>query len=171
VLKEEEMFKINRLNKIDLVLVSLCIILAAGWFIAHRDFAAPSHRELVFSSTETVVKSVPQTKSAVIEVAAPLPVPQTAVLPIIPPKVVSSILPQYPASVLEEGIEGVTILQVYVEPSGRASDISVAQTSGNTLLDQAAREAVKTWVFQAASQGGGAIASCLQVPIRFNLRE
>ncbi|MCX5750211.1 MAG: energy transducer TonB [Candidatus Saganbacteria bacterium] len=165
------MSHVSKLNKIDLVVISLCFILAAVFFVTHRDFTAQNHKTLVFSSTETVVKAVPQARSTVLEIAAPLPAPQIVALPIIPPKIVFSILPEYPASALESGIQGVTTLQVYVEPSGRVADVNVSQSSGSTLLDQVAKTSVKTWIFQAASQGGAAIASCLQIPVRFSLKD
>ncbi len=63
------------------------------------------------------------------------------------------------------------MLKVLVGPDGVPQDIQVEKSSGSRLLDQAAIEAVKTWVFNPGSKGGKPAAGYALVPIDFNLSE
>ena len=101
-------------------------------------------------------------------VAQPLPQPKAAApLPIVPPKISYGILPQYPASALQEGLEGTAILSIYIGSSGKAENIEVRSSSGASELDKAAVSAVSQWEFNPATQGGTAISSWFEVPVRF----
>ena len=61
------------------------------------------------------------------------------------------------------------IVSVEVGADGRAEDVTVAQSSGHLMLDAAAVEAVRRWRFAPAELGGMAIASRVEVPVRFSL--
>jgi len=56
-----------------------------------------------------------------------------------------------------------------VDAKGVAGAINIARSSGAADLDQAAIEAVRRWRFHPARQGGVAVASRVQVPVRFQL--
>jgi periplasmic protein TonB len=60
-------------------------------------------------------------------------------------------------------------LKVKVSPQGRALQVEVHQSSGVVRLDEAARQAVATWRFQPARQGGEAVEASVLVPITFDL--
>lgn len=77
--------------------------------------------------------------------------------------------PEYPRRAQEAGIEGTVIVRVRVSANGSASEVSVQQSSGNTLLDAAALKAVRGWAFVPAARNGQNIDSIVQVPVHFKL--
>lgn len=78
--------------------------------------------------------------------------------------------PNYPRIAKREHWEGTTLLRVLVEPSGKPGTTKVAKSSGHDLLDDAATEAVMSWTFVPATQGGKAVAGFVMVPIIFRLQ-
>lgn len=77
--------------------------------------------------------------------------------------------PVYPAMSKRLEESGKTILRVYVEPSGRPSQIQIKASSGSPRLDQAAQDAVRRWKFVPARRGDEAVGAWVLVPIDFNL--
>ncbi len=78
--------------------------------------------------------------------------------------------PAYPALSRRMGEEGKVLLRVFVEPTGRPSQVEIKAGSGSSRLDQAAQEAVWRWKFVSARRGEEAIGAWVLVPIVFNLR-
>ena len=78
--------------------------------------------------------------------------------------------PAYPALSRRMGEEGKVVLRVFVEPTGRPSQIEIKTGSGSSRLDQAAQEAVWRWKFVSARRGDEVIGAWVLVPIVFNLR-
>ena len=71
----------------------------------------------------------------------------------------------------QRGITGTVLLQVLVGIDGRPLEVTVAQSSGNRELDEAARaQVLKRWSFQPASKNGQAVQAIGMVPIEFALR-
>ena len=77
--------------------------------------------------------------------------------------------PQYPAESRKLREEGVVLLKVAVTESGRAGDVQLQRSSGYARLDQAALRAVRRWEFKPARVGLTAVASAVEVPVRFGL--
>ena len=80
------------------------------------------------------------------------------------------VLPVYPASALEKNLSGTVLLAVYVGMNGQPEKIETRSTSGIAELDEAARTAVAQWKFAPATQGGMALISWFEVPVRFAIR-
>jgi protein TonB len=78
--------------------------------------------------------------------------------------------PAYPPIARKLGLEGLVLLRVDVTATGAPEKIVVAQTSGASLLDEAAMKAVQGWTFVPARRGDTAIAHPVEVPIRFQLK-
>jgi periplasmic protein TonB len=78
--------------------------------------------------------------------------------------------PEYPRAAREAGWEGTVILQVLVLPDGSAGNITLHQTSGHSILDEAALSAVKNWRFIPAMDGNFPMQSAVHLPIRFDLK-
>ena len=79
--------------------------------------------------------------------------------------------PDYPRMALRRGITGTVLLQVLVGIDGRPLDVTVAKSSGNRELDEAARaQVLKRWSFQPATKNGQAVQAIGMVPIEFALR-
>jgi protein TonB len=103
--------------------------------------------------------------------AETMPTPKTAgPLPIVPPTIAFKVLPIYPSSALEKGLEGITVLSAYVGLDGRPGKIETKISSGVTALDEAAVNAVAQWKFNAANQGGSVLASWFEIPVRFAIK-
>jgi protein TonB len=78
--------------------------------------------------------------------------------------------PAYPALSRRIGEEGTVVLRVFVETTGRPSQIEVKSASGSPRLDQAAQDAVWRWKFVSARRGMDAVGAWVLVPIVFSLR-
>ncbi len=87
-----------------------------------------------------------------------------------PPVYASNPAPGYPALARRKGWEGNVLLLVDVSARGRVSRVSVLQSSGYELLDQAASQAVYRWRFQPASLDNRTIPGKVKVPIHFSLK-
>jgi protein TonB len=79
--------------------------------------------------------------------------------------------PDYPAVARRLRLEGTVLLRVLVGAGGAPEEVRLAATSGATVLDDAAIEAVRRWRFVAAQRGAEAIAHWTEVPVRFRLAE
>lgn len=87
------------------------------------------------------------------------------------PRYQSNPPPDYPRSSRRRREEGVALLRVAVGADGRASDVLLARSSGHPALDQAAAQAVRSWIFDPARIAGRAVASQALVPVRFSMTE
>jgi protein TonB len=79
--------------------------------------------------------------------------------------------PAYPPEARRRKQEGLVILRVFISGEGLPQRVEMAQSSGYGLLDAAALEAVRQWRFTPARLGNLAMASQIEVPIRFKLLE
>jgi len=77
--------------------------------------------------------------------------------------------PIYPDAAARRGEQGMVILLIQVTPEGLPDVVDVAQSSGFTLLDRAARDAVATWRFVPAVRDGQPIPSSMALRIQFQL--
>ncbi|HSI13099.1 MAG TPA: energy transducer TonB [Chthoniobacter sp.] len=86
----------------------------------------------------------------------------------IPPQFLTRYKPPYPEQARAQRLEGVVLLRVSVDTSGRVTDANIHQGSGHAILDRAALEAVRTWRFTPARQGDRVISATVELPIRFH---
>lgn len=77
--------------------------------------------------------------------------------------------PAYPLKARENNWEGVSVLKVQVQANGQIGEITVLQSSGYPLLDQAAVKAVKQWRYRPALKNGIAVAWQVRVKIKYVL--
>lgn len=77
--------------------------------------------------------------------------------------------PRYPTAALRSGTEGTVMLRIAVDANGMPTDIDYAQRSGDRDLDRAALQAAQDWRFRPARRDGHAVASTVNVPVRFTL--
>jgi len=87
------------------------------------------------------------------------------------PRYRSNPYPPYPYQARFRGHEGLVLLTVDVREDGRVSGIKLKRSSGYTSLDQSALTTVRSWIFEPARRQGVAIASVVDVPIRFSLND
>lgn len=80
-------------------------------------------------------------------------------------------IPRYPETARENGWEGVVMLSVSVGASGEALSVGISKSSGHSLLDAAAVDAVRRWRFAPARRAGVPVPGTATVPIRFRLED
>ena len=78
--------------------------------------------------------------------------------------------PEYPLLARRRQLEGTVVLEALVGPAGRVRELSVKESSGHQLLDEAALRAVKNWRFAPGRQGTTPVAMPVLVPVRFHLQ-
>jgi protein TonB len=180
-----KMFKTNEVVFKDIaVYLALSVALAAG-IVMFRPHQIVSSSAPVFTGGEVTVHkavaaapaaslakpaAVSLVKAATLVSVVPAPQPKVVPLPIIPPTIASSVLPAYPAKALADGREGLVLLSVYVGLTGRPEKIETETSSGYPELDAAAAQAVSQWKFLPALQGGAALASWFEIPVRFLIK-
>jgi protein TonB len=129
----------------------------------------------------------PMPNAITIEVPPPRPLPlfaqpvveaAKAAPPVVPPPVapprfdaayLKNPSPHYPSAARRRGEQGRVYLRVYVSSEGSALRVEVRTSSGSTLLDQAAKDAVERWRFVPAKQGDQSVEAWVVVPIVFTL--
>lgn len=153
------------------VFVLAALALSAGYFVA-RPHSYSRASAPVFIGDEVMVQRVAPARTMAVETAtAPLPVPPMAApLPIVPPSISYKVLPVYPASALAKGLEGAVLLSVYVGLNGQPEKVETKVSSGMKEFDASAVKAVSEWKFTPAAQGGAAMASWYEVPVRFEVK-
>lgn len=132
-----------------------------------RQQPAPQQQVL---AAETPAPSAANEAPVVETQPAPAPSSPVATEPRFDADYLDNPAPVYPAMSKRLEESGKTILRVYVEPSGKPSQIQVKASSGSPRLDQAAQDAVWRWKFVPARRGGEAVGAWVLVPIDFNLR-
>jgi TonB family protein len=85
-----------------------------------------------------------------------------------PPKLVKEVAPVYPEIARVAVIEGVVILGVKTDEEGKVKDVIVLRSI--PLLDQAAIDAVRQWVYEPLVIDGKAVPVVFTVTVRFQLK-
>jgi protein TonB len=78
--------------------------------------------------------------------------------------------PTYPQVARRQGWEGVALLRVEINSRGRVESVELVQSTGHTILDDAALQAIRRWQFAPARFAGQAVSATVEIPIRFELR-
>ena len=130
------------------------------------------HKTTVVAPAVSLAKplTVSRAKDAAVVRVVPAPQPNVVPLPIIPPSIAASVLPVYPVQALADGTEGQVLLSVYVGLTGQPEKIETKTSSGYPELDSSAARAVSQWKFFSATQGGAALASWFEIPVRFIIK-
>jgi protein TonB len=84
-----------------------------------------------------------------------------------PPRLVRQTRPRYPSQAFVRKVEGTVVVEILIDPSGRVSRARVIQSV--PLLDAAASDAVREWLFQPAMKRGRPVPAIALAPVRFNL--
>jgi TonB family protein len=85
-----------------------------------------------------------------------------------PPKLVKETAPVYPEAARVAGVQGVVILSVKTDETGKVADTMVLRSI--PLLDQAAIDAVRQWVYEPFLQDGKPVPIVFTVTVRFLLQ-
>lgn len=83
------------------------------------------------------------------------------------PEAIVKVNPIYPDSARNAGVDGLVMVQALVCACGEVSETRVVKSI--PLLDRAATEAVRQWIFKPATSGGEPVAVWVGVPCKFSL--
>lgn len=84
-----------------------------------------------------------------------------------PPTKRRHVAPAYPDLARRAGVEGVVVLECVIDPSGRVAEVKVLRS--HPLLEGAAVEAVRQWVYSPTRLNGVPVAVLLTVTVQFRL--
>jgi protein TonB len=79
--------------------------------------------------------------------------------------------PAYPLIARIRGHEGIVILSVEIFADGTVGSLKIKKSSGYTVLDKSALEAVKTWKFEPGRKIGKPTIMWVDVPVKFVLKD
>lgn len=169
------MIKVKELSMENIVVWAVLVAGVAASVYLAKPQARVTTNAPVFIGEEMTVQRQAKAGTAIkaIEVpktiAQPAPVQSSLPFPIVPPSVTNKVLPVYPQTALNNGVEGVVLLSALVGLTGQTEQVEVKASSGVAELDAAAVQAVGQWRFSPAAQGGTALASWFEIPVRFDL--
>jgi len=83
------------------------------------------------------------------------------------PKKLKNVAPVYPDIAKQARVQGVVILECTISPQGKVTDVKVLR--GIPLLDQAATDAVKQWVYTPTLLNGVPVPVIMTVTVNFKL--
>jgi len=87
---------------------------------------------------------------------------------VVPPMRTKYVEPVYPPIALTAGVEGVVFIEARVGKDGSVTDAKVLR--GIPLLDEAALDAVRQWVFSPTKLNGAPVDIVMTVTVNFKLR-
>ena len=87
-----------------------------------------------------------------------------------PPKPIIPIRPIYPEIAQEAGIEGVVVVQAFIDKKGRVKETIILKGIPNTGLDEAAMDAIRKTRFRPARQRERAVGVWISIPVNFKLK-
>ena len=87
-----------------------------------------------------------------------------------PPVAMSPIRPTYPEIAQEAGIEGVVVVQAFIDEKGRVKETLILKGVPNTGLDEAAMEAIRKTRFRPAKQRERSVGVWISIPVNFRLK-
>ena len=87
-----------------------------------------------------------------------------------PPVAMSPIRPKYPEIAQEAGIEGVVVVQAFIDEKGRVKETIILKGVPNTGLDEAAMDAIRVTRFRPAKQRERAVGVWISIPVNFRLK-
>ena len=105
---------------------------------------------------------------------APPPPPSGPKVAFIPydlaPRAKSAIKPIYPEIAQEAGIEGVVVVQAFIDERGRVKETLILKGVPNTGLDEAAMDAIRRTKFHPAEQRERPVGVWISIPVNFRLK-
>ena len=87
-----------------------------------------------------------------------------------PPVAMTPIKPVYPEIAQEAGIEGVVVVQAFIDAKGRVKETLILKGVPNTGLDEAAMAAIRKTRFRPAKQRERAVGVWISIPVNFKLK-
>jgi TonB family protein len=86
------------------------------------------------------------------------------------PSIKELVRPRYPSSARMLGKEGLVLLRVLIDESGRVRDVEVIKPAGHGF-DEEAKRAIRSSLFNPAMEDGVPVPCYVEIPVRFVLRD
>jgi protein TonB len=83
------------------------------------------------------------------------------------PRLLRQARPEYPHEAFTKKIEGVVVMEILIDDTGRVARMRILQSV--PLLDAAALDAVRQWIFVPAVRHGRPVATIAVAPVRFTI--
>ena len=83
-----------------------------------------------------------------------------------PPRLVSTVLPEYPAMARNAGVEGDVVVDTTIDENGKVATMKII--SGPVLLRQAALDALRRWKYEPSKLNGQPVQVQMTVTIKFH---
>lgn len=91
--------------------------------------------------------------------------------PTIDPRALPAFQPDYPGSMIRQGVEGTVTVRVTISAEGRVTDIERLAASDESFWLATRRHALRQWRFRPATRDGVAVAATKVLTVRFTLTE
>ncbi|WP_298397782.1 TonB family protein [Sphingobium sp.] len=103
----------------------------------------------------------------------PIDPPHTPVLtdPSIDPRAMGAFQPDYPGTMIRQGVEGTVTVRVTISPEGRVAAIEKISATDESFWIATQRHAMRKWRFRPATRDGVAIISTKVLTVRFTLTD
>lgn len=89
--------------------------------------------------------------------------------PITPPRQMPGSPFHYPEELWDAGVEGETVLRLWVNEAGNVDSVEVERTSDHPAFDSAAVDGARDLRFEPARQGDTVVGSWVLLPVQFDL--
>lgn len=120
--------------------------------------------------TPTKPQTVAHARLPLSETRPARPAPSASAPPSAPVKEASNPKPSYPELARRRGQEGIARVRCQVDSTGKVTAVSLAQSSGHKLLDDAALKTAAKWRFRPGMSQGAPVAASVIVPVEFRLK-
>lgn len=91
--------------------------------------------------------------------------------PSIDPRAMAGFQPDYPGTMIRQGLDGVVTVRVTISAEGRVTDIAKISATDESFWLATQRHALRKWRFRPATRDGVAIASTKVLTVRFTLTD
>ena len=144
------------------VLVGLIILflILAGFRIIEYPFVA---------TLKVIEADIKEIKAEIKEIKAEILAPVRAVGEIKPPRLIKEVKPIYPEDARQKRVEGTVILEATIDIYGRVQRVEVLRSI--PLLDQAAIDAVRQWIYEPEIIEGKPRRIISTITVTFKLKE
>jgi TonB family protein len=171
-------------NPTALRIAGEAIVRDAAGALRRWTYDPPAKGPITFTVSFTFKPGAEATSSQTTTVTPPLPTPSPAGVTagaagamqpvrvggqIRAPTQISKVQPVYPPIALSARVQGIVILEATVGVDGRVTDAQVLRSI--PLLDQAAMDAVRQWVYTPTLLNGAPVPVIMTVTVTFNLPE
>jgi TonB family protein len=86
-----------------------------------------------------------------------------------PPDVLKSLVPKYPEKDRKAGVEGLAVVFILVDETGKVVETEIKKSTGSSSLDSAAIAAASVFEFSPAKKNNKAVKFKMNIPFRFRL--